>query len=85
MSPLNRNDKSFKVIAVMGDDPPHNSLLVQTAPGKGRIIELGYGAGALPEWNLQSLIRSGPWHDRFEPFDDKTLAKIKYFIDTAKE
>lgn len=84
MLPSNHNDKSFKVIAVMGDDPPQTSLLVQTAPGKGRIIELEFGK-ALPEWNLDSLIRSGPWHDRFEPFDDKTLAKIKHFIDTAKE
>ena len=84
MLPSNHNDKSFKIVAVSGK-PPYSTLLVQTSPGKGRIIELGYGAGALPEWNLESLIRSGPWHDRFEPFDDKILAKIKHFIDTAKE
>ena len=84
MSPSNHKNKSFKVIAVIGE-PPHRSLLVQTAPGKGRIIELTLEPEALPEWNLESLIRSGPWTDKFKPFDDKTLDKIKHLIDTAKE
>ena len=84
MLPSNHNDKSFKVVAV-GGEPPYSTLLVQTAPGKGRIIELELGASALPEWNLESLIRAGGWHDNFEPFDNETLAKIKHLIDTAKE
>jgi len=84
MLPSNHNDKSFKIVAV-GGEPPYTTLLVQTAPGKGRIIELEFGARALPEWNLESLIRAGGWHDNFEPFDDKMLAKIKHLIDTAKE
>jgi hypothetical protein len=84
MLPSNHNDKSFKVVAVSGE-PPYSTLLVQTAPGKGRIIELEFGARALPEWNLESLIRAGGWHDNFEPFDNETLAKIKHLIDTAKE
>jgi len=84
MLPSNHNDKSFKIVAVSGK-PPYGTLLVQTAPGKGRIIELAYEASALPEWNLESLIRAGYWHDKFEPFDNETLAKIKHLIDTAEE
>jgi hypothetical protein len=84
MLPSSHNDKSFKVIAVIGK-PPYSTLLVQTAPGKGRIIELEVGTSALPEWNLDSLIRSGGWHDNFEPFDNETLTKIKHLIDTAEE
>lgn len=84
MSSSNHKNKSYKVIAVMGE-PPYSTLLVQTAPVKGRIVELTLEPEALPEWNLESLIRSGGWHDKFEPFDDKTLDKIKHLIDTAKE
>ena len=84
MLPLNHNDKSFKIVAV-GGEPPYSTFLVETAPGKGRIIELKFGARALPEWNLESLIRAGYWHNNFEPFDDKMLDKIKHLIDTAKE
>jgi hypothetical protein len=83
MLPLNHNDKFFKVVAVSGKSP-YSTLLVQTAPGKGRIIELKFGARALPEWNLESLIRAGYWHDNFEPFDNKTLDQIKHLIDTAE-
>ena len=36
MLPLNHKNKSYKVIAVMGE-PPHRSLLVQTVSTKGRI------------------------------------------------
>jgi hypothetical protein len=84
MLPSKNSDKPFKIVAVSGK-PPHGTLLVQTAPDKGRIIELEYEPSALPEWNLESLIRSGPWHDKFEPFDNETLAKIKHLIDTAEE
>jgi len=83
MLPLNHSDESFKVIAVSGE-PPYGTLLVQTAPGKGRIIEMEVGVSALPEWNLDSLIRAGYWTDKFEPFDNETLAKIKHLIDTAE-
>lgn len=79
-----KNNKSYKIVAVSGE-PPYSTFLVQTAPGKGRIIELRFGARALPEWNLESLIRAGYWTDNFEPFDDKMLDKIKHLIDTAKE
>lgn len=84
MLPSKNNDKSFQIVAV-GGEPPYTTLLVQTAPGKGRIIELEFGARALPEWNLESLIRAGYWHNNFEPFDNETIVKIKHLIDTAKE
>jgi len=77
------NDKFFEVVAVKGE-PPYSTLLVRTAFEKGRIVELNFDE-AMPEWNLLSIVRGGGWVDEFEPFDDKTLAKIKHLVDTAKE
>lgn len=83
MSSLSQN-KWFKIIAVGSDSPPYGSVLVQTSKEKGRIVELVFEQ-AFPEYNLQSLIRSGGWFDNFEPFSAEKIEHIKHLIDTAKK
>jgi len=54
MSPLNHKNKSYKVIAVKGK-PPYGTLLAQTAPGKGRIIELGLDTTFCLSWTFEAI------------------------------
>lgn len=50
MSPLNHKNKSYKVIAVMGE-PPYSTLLVQTVSTKGRIC-----VSWKKEWSLKDSV-----------------------------